>query len=139
MRNPRAKGLIAASILTAGLASICSIGPTLVAMGRGALSASGVFESLRSYLLGATALLLGAAFYLGCRKGPEVECANGACTPAARTRQILIPWIAVALVVPLAGFPFYAGLWRDDSRRQAQQRTLPSDAECRMIRIDPCA
>ena len=113
MRHPRDKGLTAASILTAGLASICCIGPILATLGLGALGASGVFESLRPYLLGATALLLGAAFYLGYRKN---ECASGACPPAARTRQILIPWIAVALVVPLAGFPFYARLLTDDSR-----------------------
>lgn len=59
------KTLAAASIVLATLASLWCVGPLVaVGVGLGAFGTATLFESVRSYLLAATAALLGAAFYL---------------------------------------------------------------------------
>ena len=53
------KSLTLASILAAGVASLCCIGPLVaVGLGVGSFGAAAWFEELRPYLLGFTALLL---------------------------------------------------------------------------------
>lgn len=96
-----------ASVLAATVASACCIAPVAsVLIGAGALGASlSTFDRYRPASLGLTALLLGGAFYVAYR--PAANC--GACSPAARSRQRIVVWVAAALVVALVTFPYYVG------------------------------
>ncbi len=100
------KPLTIGSILTAGLASICCIGPIVaVALGAGAFGAAAALESWRPYLLALTALMLGIAFYRAYRPRNKEECA---CAGTAGTNRKRLVWIVTAIVIPLAGFPYYS-------------------------------
>ena len=110
------KSLTLASILAAGLASLCCIGPPVAVglVGMGSFAAAASFEELRPYLLGLTALLLVGAFYLSYRKTTETECADGSCavSPVKKRKQRALLWISTIAVVALAAFPYYSGeLW----------------------------
>ena len=109
------KSLTLASILAAGLASLCCIGPLVAAgLGIGSFATAASFEELRPYLLGLTALLLAGAFYLSYRNRTESECADGSCAvnPETKRRQRALLWFSTIAVVALAAFPYYSGgLW----------------------------
>lgn len=109
------KSLTLASILAAGVASLCCIGPLVaVGLGIGSFGAAASFEELRPYLLGLTALLLAGAFCLSYRNTGETECADGSCavSPEKRRKQRALLWISTIAVVALAAFPYYSGgLW----------------------------
>ncbi len=112
------KSLTLASILAAGLASLCCIGPPVAVglVGMGSFAAAASFEDLRPYLLGLTALLLAAAFYLSYRKSAATECADGSCAvnPEKKRKQRALLWISTIAVVALAAFPYYSGgLWNN--------------------------
>lgn len=78
------KSLTLASILAASGASLCCIGPLVAAaLGLGTFGAAGVFENLRPYLLGVTAVLLGSAIFLRIRFQRKIACAGGACAPTS--------------------------------------------------------
>lgn len=67
------------SIVTAIVASLCCIGPAVLAIiGAGSLGTFAAFEKYRPYFIGITAILLGVAFYLTYRKR-EVKCEGGSC------------------------------------------------------------
>ncbi len=67
------------SIATAVIASLCCIGPAVLALaGAGSIGVFSAFEKYRPYFIGVTAVLLGAAFYLTYRKR-EVKCEDGSC------------------------------------------------------------
>ena len=111
------KSLTFASIVAAGVASLCCIGPlAAVGLGLGSFGAAQFFEGLRPYLLGTTGLLLAGAFYFAYRKQPVAECADGSCavSPAAKRKQKMLLWLSAGCVAALAAFPHYAGvLWGD--------------------------
>ena len=94
-----------ASVLAAGVASACCIGPVaFVLLGAGAFGASlAALEPYRPVLLMATALLLGGAFYVAYR--PPSDCDT--CSPASRKRTRLAVWFAAALTTALVTFPYY--------------------------------
>lgn len=94
-----------ASVLAAGVASACCIGPVaFVLLGAGAFGASlSALEPYRPVLLGLTGVLLGGAFYVAYR--PASDC--DACSPASRTRTHIAVWIAAAVVAALITFPYY--------------------------------
>ena len=108
------KSLTFASIVTAGVASVCCIGPMLaVGLGLGTFGWT-LSEELRPWLLGGSGLLLAGAFYLTYRRRPEAECADGMCAVSPRkTRQRkMLLWLATAAVAALAAFPHYSTvLW----------------------------
>ena len=107
------KSLTLASILAAGVASLCCIGPLVaVGLGVGSFGAAAWFEELRPYLLGLTALLSAGAFYLSYRKVPDAECADGSCavSPEKKRKERALLWLSTAAVVVLAAFPLYSGL-----------------------------
>ncbi len=69
----------AASVVTAMVASLCCIGPTVLAVaGAGSLGAFAGFEKYRLALIIVTAILLGFAFYLAYRRR-EIKCEDGSC------------------------------------------------------------
>ena len=94
-----------ASIVAAGVASACCIGPVaLVLLGAGTFGASlSAIEPYRPVLLTATALVLGGAFYVAYR--PTSDCDT--CSPATRKRNRVAVWLAAALVAALVTFPYY--------------------------------
>ena len=119
------KSLTIISVVTAGLASLCCIGPLVaVGLGLGAFGAAAFFESVRPYLLVVTAGVLGAAFYLTYRKTPEEKCEDGVCAVAPKTTQKLALWIAMVVAIPLAAFPYYSGaFWAEAGSNSGTQGT----------------
>jgi mercuric ion transport protein len=96
-----------ASILAAGAASACCIGPVVfVLFGAGAFGTSlAVLEPYRPALLAITASILGVAFYAAYR--PLADCA--ACSPVSRRRTRIAVWIAAVVAVALVTFQYYVG------------------------------
>lgn len=98
------------SVGVALAASACCIGPLLAAaLGLGGAASLMALAPLRPWLLAVTALLLGGAFYLTYR-GPSRACAPGeACsTPGAARAVRIVLWIATALALLAAAFPYYS-------------------------------
>lgn len=99
------------AVLTAFAASLCCVGPLLfVMLGLGTFSAASIFESMRPWLLGVTAVFLAIGFYRAYFKR-EQACAPGeACTtkPVNRMGRAGL-WIASALVLAFALSPYYIG------------------------------
>jgi mercuric ion transport protein len=101
-----------ASVIAAITASLCCLGPIVVAVvGLGSFGAAAVFEAWRPYLLGLTFGLLGLGFYFTYRK-PEVHCADGsvcATRPSVGRWNKILLWLATGLVIAFAAFPYYSG------------------------------
>jgi mercuric ion transport protein len=99
----------AGAFLSAVAASVCCIGPValaLLGLGGGALLLK--FEPYRPYLLAATALFLGAAFYLTYRR-PE-DCVSDSTCPSAPSGkgQKTALWIVTLIVLLAATFPYFS-------------------------------
>ena len=110
-RPHRERLLVGASVAAATGASLCCVIPIAAAVtGLGTITAGAVFETWRPYLLGMTALLLGAGFYLAYRDYNRA-CAPGslcATKPVSRWSFGALALVAGA-VVALAAFPYYSG------------------------------
>jgi len=94
-------------IITAIVASLCCIGPVLVALiGIGSVGAFAFFENYRPYLIGATILLLGVAFYFVYRKR-EIKCEDGSCKiqDAGKWNKVGV-WSATFLAAIAIAFPY---------------------------------
>src|SRR5712691_3268936 len=100
---------MAASVATAFGASICCVGPIVAVMfGMTSLAALSKYEPLRPIFGGATALLLGVAFYATYRK-PAVACESGSiCETRGVDRMQKINRVAlwIATLVALIVFTF---------------------------------
>ncbi len=99
------------ALLAAVGASVCCVLPVVVAFaGVGSAAFGAMFEPYRPYMIAATALLLGFAFYRAYRP-QEVECAPGetCAVPENRRRQRLLLWIVAAVAMLLLTFPYYIG------------------------------
>ncbi len=97
------------SIATAVVASLCCIGPAVVALiGAGSLGAFAAFEKFRPYFIGLTASLLGAAFYFTYRKR-EVKCEDGSCKieGAGKWNKIGV-WSATIIAALAISYPYLA-------------------------------
>ncbi len=136
------KSLTIVSVVTAGLASLCCIGPLVtVGLGFGAFGAAAFFESVRPYLLVVTAGLLGVAFYLTYRKKPEEKCEDGVCAVAPKRSQKIALTIAAVVAIPLAAFPYYSGaFWGEaGSNYRSQGMALaakPATADGTAVLVD---
>lgn len=96
------------SIITAIIASLCCIGPVVVALiGVGSIGAFSAFETYRPYLVGITVAILGLAFYLTYRKR-EVKCEDGSCTveSAGKWNKISV-WSATLVAAVAIAFPYF--------------------------------
>jgi len=105
------RAIVGASLLAAIAASLCCILPLVFALGGFAIvGTSAFFESLRPYFLVGTFALLGAGFYLAYRK-PKHACEPGSACARPRVNRLgrIGLWIATALVVAFAAFPYYSG------------------------------
>lgn len=102
------KSLTVASILAASGASLCCIGPLVAAaFGLGTFGAAALFENLRPYLLGVTALLLGSAIFLRIRLSRKAACAGGECAPTSANGSMSTTLLltSIAAVALLAAVP----------------------------------
>ena len=102
--------LLVGSFGSAVLASLCCIGPVLVATtGVGTLAAAGALETWRPYLLALTGMFLTGAILLGYRKSKAACAASNACSakPISRTSISLIT-LFVAGVLAVSAFPYYS-------------------------------
>ena len=97
------------AIVAAVVASACCIGPVaFAAIGSGALAAASTqLASVRLPFLAVTAALLGLAFYRTYRTPPET-CVEGTCARDANRHARWLLWIASAIVVTIAAFPYYS-------------------------------
>jgi mercuric ion transport protein len=97
-------GAVAAAII----ASLCCIGPVVVALiGVGSIGVFAAFEPLRPYLIGLTVVLLALAFYLTYRKR-EVICEDGSCKieSAGKWNKIAV-WLATLVAAVAIAFPTF--------------------------------
>jgi copper chaperone CopZ len=97
------------SIATAIVASLCCIGPAVLAIaGAGSLGAFAAFEKFRPYFIGLTAVLLGLAFYMTYRKR-EVQCEDGTCkiSSAGKWNKIGV-WSATVSAALAISYPYLA-------------------------------
>ncbi len=97
--------------VTAAVGSaLCCAGPLLaVALGVSGAGLAATFEPLRPYFLGVTVVALGAGFVAVGREDrkacePGVPCAS----PEARRRMKRWLWIATAIAIPFATFPWWS-------------------------------
>ncbi len=100
------------ALLAAAGASVCCVLPVVVAFaGVGSAAFGAMFEPYRPYMIGATVLLLGFAFYRAYRP-QQAECAPGesCAVPENRRRQRLLLWIVAVVAVLLLTFPYYINL-----------------------------
>jgi mercuric ion transport protein len=100
------------ALISAGLASICCLGPPLLAvLGLGGIGLAAGFARYRPLFLSLTAILLGIGFYITYRKR-EVACSDGACELRSGSRRMKVAlWTLTLVVVALATFPHYATLF----------------------------
>ena len=105
--------LVGGSIVAALLASVCCIGPILIAVLGVGVGVAGVFpwfESIRPFLAILTIALFGTALYMTYRRQKE-ECAEGeACAvPSTKRLQKTMLWIAGVVALMSLTFPYYVG------------------------------
>ncbi|MBI5594678.1 MAG: heavy-metal-associated domain-containing protein [Elusimicrobia bacterium] len=99
----------AAALASAGLASICCIGPVvLTGLGLGSLGLAAGLTRYRPLFLGLTGLVLAAGFYLAYRKRTAV-CADGSCELRSGSRTMKAGlWAITALAMAAATFPSWS-------------------------------
>jgi len=99
------------SIGTAIFASLCCIGPTVLAIiGASGIGLFSAFVNYRPYFIGLTAILLGLAFYFTYRKR-EVVCEDGSCKieSAGKWNKITV-WLATLVAIIALAFPYIDGV-----------------------------
>lgn len=117
---------VVGAIATAVVASICCIGPVVLAgLGVGAVTAAQQFAPFRPYFLALTAIFLGFGFYFAYRKPRHEACSGEACEPSRIirwTRPLL--WIATVIVLALVTFPYYYGPLRASLENPVQTSSI---------------
>lgn len=108
MSNGRDTSLLGGGAVLAALgASLCCILPVAVALlGVGSAALAAKLEPLRPWMAGATALILGFAFYRAYRPvacEPEEACA----VPEKRRGQRILLWVVATAALLLLTFPYY--------------------------------
>ncbi|MGQ0694767.1 MAG: mercuric transporter MerT family protein [Nitrospiraceae bacterium] len=111
----------AGGLVAAFLASVCCVGPLILAalgVGVGATgflaSTAGFLKALlpyRPWFIGVTVVLLGVAFYQTYRR-PKATCTPGvACVPASSRRKArVVIWVITAMALVLILAPYWLGL-----------------------------
>lgn len=97
------------ALITAGIASICCVGPiVLVGLGLGGAGLAVGISKYRPIFLALTLILLGVAFYLTYRK-KEVLCEDGTCKlqSGSKTMKTAL-WIIVVFAVGISSFPHWS-------------------------------
>ena len=104
------KTFLGASVLAAIVASFCCILPIVLALtGVTVLGAAAAFSEWRPHLLALTFGFLGLGFYFAYRPAQEPCGPGSACArPGARRSSRLLVWLATAVVIAFAAFPYYS-------------------------------
>ena len=112
------KVLLGSGLLLALTSSLCCIVPLLAMIGGagGMMSAFSWAAPLRPYLLGATVLILGFAFYKAYRPERKDGCGCEERKSVLRSKAFL--WVVAVVSMLLSTFPYYAGVFE---RRAASQ------------------
>ncbi len=123
------KLLAPAALVSALLASVCCVGPlVLAALGLGSLGLAELTRYRPVFLL-LTALILAAAFYRVYRR-PTAACADGVCQrPAGRGLKAGL-WLITVLAAALASFPYWTALLPARNRP-----TVPAGAVTMSFRV----
>lgn len=105
------KLLLGSGLLLAVTSSLCCIVPVMAIIGGmgGAVSAFSWAAPLRPYLLGATILILGFAFYRAYKPQPKDQCGCEEKRNVLQSRTFL--WVVAVVSVLLSAFPYYAGIF----------------------------
>lgn len=98
-----------AALASAGLASVCCIGPLLLTgLGLGSLGLAAGLVKYRTYFIALTGIILAVAFYRTYRKR-SVSCADGSCELRSGSRAMKVGlWTVTALAAALASFPTWS-------------------------------
>ncbi|MGV3629891.1 MAG: mercuric transport protein MerTP [Bacteroidota bacterium] len=118
MKNNRS--LIGIGTLLAFTSSLCCILPILTILGGvgGLASSFSWVEPLRPYLIGATGLILGFAFYRAYKPQKQDECG---CTPEKKkfmeTKKFL--WGITILSALLISFPYYSHIFLPENKQNS--------------------
>lgn len=131
----KGKWLGLAALISAGIASLCCIGPVLfIALGLGSLGAFAVFEQYRPILLGVTALLLGIAFYFTYRKR-EITCEDGTCKLASGSPKAkVLLWIVALFALGFMSAPYWLATFVVGESPAANARFIPGSFQT--VRLD---
>ena len=111
------------SVVTAFLASLCCIGPIVLAtLGLGGAGFLSGLDAYRPYIMGITFLFIGGAFYYTYRKR-EIVCEDGMCIVkhGSKTSKILL-WSITGLALVLLAFPYMD--WGSQTRAAGIEATL---------------
>ncbi len=104
----KSKYFIFSSILTSLFASICCIVPLILALlGLTGVAAFSFLEPLRPYLISASVILFGFAFYFVYRKKIIVIEDGSRRIIKAGKRNRLAVWVAVVISIAVIIFPFF--------------------------------
>jgi copper chaperone CopZ len=110
-KKQKTRWALVGALVAAVTASLCCILPVLaVGFGLTGFALSRFLESLRPYFLAATAGLLAFGFYQAYRPRQEACEPGSVCerTPLGRWNRLIL-WLATALVILFATFPYYSG------------------------------
>lgn len=112
------KVLLGSGILLALTSSLCCIVPILAVIGGtgGAIATFSWVAPLRPYLLGATAVVLGFAFYRAYKPQQEDECGCVEKKNILQSKTFL--WIIAGVSVLLSTLPYYAELFQRQTKQQ---------------------
>lgn len=99
-----------AALASAGLASVCCLGPLVVTgLGLGGLGLATGLSKYRPLFLTVTSVVLSVVFYLAYRKR-SVNCADGGCELRSGSRAMKAGvWTVAALAAATATFPSWSG------------------------------
>lgn len=108
-KNKLAVGI--AALASAGLASVCCVGPLIVTgLGLGSLGLAAGLTRYRPLFLGLTALVLAVGFYLAYRER-QVSCADGTCEVRSGSKTMKAGlWVVTSLALALGSFPRWSAV-----------------------------
>lgn len=117
--------LLGSGLLLAFTSSLCCIVPILAIIGGagGAVSAFSWAAPLRPYLLGATVLILGIAFYQAYKPRKADECGCEEKKNFMQSKAVL--WTIAALSLLLSAFPYYSVFFQP---KLSQQQVVVSSS-----------
>lgn len=119
--------LLGSGILLAFTSSLCCIVPLLALLGTAGSAASMLswVAPMRPFLLAATAIVLGIAFYRAYRPATKDACGCAEDTPKGLMQSKGFLWVIAIVSVGLSAFPYYAPYFQ----QKAAPVTVMADAQ----------